>query len=78
MREETPKRSGRFSGFMGGVRLIFDAALFSLVLLIIGFIVFANGIEREQRVPQQTADGIAVLTGGVSRIDQAMKLLADG
>jgi uncharacterized SAM-binding protein YcdF (DUF218 family) len=63
---------------MGGVRLIFDAALFSLVLLIIGFIVFANGIEREQRVPQQTADGIAVLTGGVSRIDQAMKLLADG
>ena len=78
MREETPKRSGRFSGFMGGVRLIFDAALFSLVLLIIGFIVFANGIEREQRVPQQSADGIAVLTGGVSRIDQAMKLLADG
>ena len=78
MSEETPKRSGRFSGFMGGVRLIFDAALFSLVLLIIGFIVFANGIEREQRVPQQTADGIAVLTGGVSRIDQAMKLLADG
>jgi uncharacterized SAM-binding protein YcdF (DUF218 family) len=78
VREETPKRSGRFSGFMGGVRLIFDAALFSLVLLIIGFIVFANGIEREQRVPQRSADGIAVLTGGASRIDQAMKLLADG
>jgi uncharacterized SAM-binding protein YcdF (DUF218 family) len=63
---------------MGGIRLIFDAALFSLVLLIIGFIVFANSIEREQRTPQQTADGIAVLTGGVSRIDQAMKLLAEG
>jgi uncharacterized SAM-binding protein YcdF (DUF218 family) len=63
---------------MGGVRLLFDAALFSLVLLIIGFIVFANGIEREQRLPQQTADGIAVLTGGASRIDQAMKLLAEG
>jgi uncharacterized SAM-binding protein YcdF (DUF218 family) len=63
---------------MGGVRLLFDAALFSLVLLIIGFIVFANGIEHEQRLPQQTADGIAVLTGGASRIDQAMKLLAEG
>jgi len=63
---------------MGGVRLLFDAALFSLVLLIIGFIVFANGIEREQRLPQQTVDGIAVLTGGASRIDQAMKLLAEG
>ena len=78
MREETLNRTGRFSGFMGGVRLLFDAALFSLVLLIIGFIVFANGIEREQRLPQQTADGIAVLTGGASRIDQAMKLLAEG
>ncbi len=63
---------------MGGVRLLFDAALFSLVLLIIGFIVFANGIEREQQMPVQTADGIAVLTGGASRIDQAMKLLAEG
>jgi uncharacterized SAM-binding protein YcdF (DUF218 family) len=63
---------------MGGVRLIFDACLFALVLLIIGFIVFANGVDREQAVPQQSADGIAVLTGGVSRIDEAMKLLAEG
>jgi uncharacterized SAM-binding protein YcdF (DUF218 family) len=78
VREETQKRLGRFSGFMGGVRLIFDAALFALVLLIIGFIVFANGIEREHLAPVQSADGIAVLTGGTARIDQAMQLLADG
>jgi uncharacterized SAM-binding protein YcdF (DUF218 family) len=63
---------------MGGVRLIFDAALFALVLLIIGFIVFANSIESEQQQPLATADGIAVLTGGSQRIDQAMKLLAEG
>jgi uncharacterized SAM-binding protein YcdF (DUF218 family) len=64
---------------MGGVRLIFDAALFALVLFFIGFIVFANGIESEpQRGPLPTADGIAVLTGGSQRIDQAMKLLAEG
>ena len=78
MREEAVERPGRFSGFLGGVRLIFDACLFALVLLIIGFIVFANSIEREHAVPQQSADGIAVLTGGVARIDAAMKLLADG
>lgn len=78
MREEAVERPGRFSGFMGGVRLIFDACLFALVLLIIGFIVFANGVDREQAVPQQSADGIAVLTGGVARIDEAMKLLAEG
>jgi uncharacterized SAM-binding protein YcdF (DUF218 family) len=63
---------------LGGVRLIFDAALFALVLLIIGFIVFANGIDRAQPEPKHAADGIAVLTGGAARIDQAMKLLAAG
>lgn len=78
MREEAVERPGRFSGFLGGVRLIFDACLFALVLLIIGFIVFANGVDREHSVPQRSADGIAVLTGGMSRIDEAMKLLAEG
>ena len=78
MREEAVERPGRFSGFLGGVRLIFDACLFALVLLIIGFIVFANGVDREHSVPQRSADGIAVLTGGMSRIDEAIKLLAEG
>ena len=78
MREEREDRPGRFSGFLGGVRLIFDGMLFLLVLLFIGFIVFANSIDRDARVPQQTADGIVVLTGGTSRIDRAMKLLAAG
>ena len=78
MREEQQERRGRFRGFLGGVRLIFDGVLFLFVLFIIGFIVFANGIDRDQSEPQQTADGIAVLTGGVSRIDRAMALLAAG
>ena len=78
MRDEAVERPGRFSGFLGGVRLIFDACLFALVLLIIGFIVFANSVDREHSVPQRSADGIAVLTGGVARIDEAMKLLAEG
>jgi len=78
VREEAVERRGRFSGFMGGVRLIFDACLFALVLLVIGFIVFANGIPHAQPVPQRAADGITVLTGGVARIDEAMKLLAEG
>jgi uncharacterized SAM-binding protein YcdF (DUF218 family) len=78
VREEAVERPGRFSGFLGGVRLIFDACLFALVLLIIGFIVFANSVDREHSVPQRSADGIAVLTGGMSRIDEAMTLLAEG
>jgi uncharacterized SAM-binding protein YcdF (DUF218 family) len=78
VREEAVERAGRFSGFLGGVRLIFDACLFALVLLAIGFIVFANSVDREHVVPQGPADGIAVLTGGVARIDEAMELLAEG
>jgi uncharacterized SAM-binding protein YcdF (DUF218 family) len=75
---EGSKRFRRFSGFVGGLRLIFDFLLLLLVMLIIGFIVFATGIEHDQQTPQQKADGIAVLTGGVARIDRAMKLLAQG
>lgn len=66
----------RFGGFVGSVRLLFDAAILALVMLIIGFIVFANSVDRERREPTYAADGIAVLTGGVARIDEAMKLLA--
>jgi uncharacterized SAM-binding protein YcdF (DUF218 family) len=75
---EGPERFSRFSGFVGGLRLIFDFLLLLLVMLVIGFVVFANGIEHDHQVPQQKADGIAVLTGGVARIDRAMKLLAQG
>jgi uncharacterized SAM-binding protein YcdF (DUF218 family) len=45
------------------------------VLTAIGFFIFTAAIQRSQPEPR-TADGIAVLTGGVARIDEAMKLLA--
>jgi len=60
---------------MGSVRLLFDGAILLLVMLIIGFIVFANSMVRE---PTYAADGITVLTGGASRIEEAMRLLAEG
>lgn len=78
MREERETSPGRFSGFTGAVRLLFDAMLLLLVIFFIGFIVFANGVDRDPHEPVPAADGIAVLTGGSARIDQAMKLLADG
>ncbi len=48
--------------------------MLAVVLLVIGFFIFTGGIQRSQPEPR-TADGIAVLTGGVARIDEAMKLL---
>ena len=38
MSEDREERPGRFSGFLGGVRLIFDGMLLLMVLLAIGFI----------------------------------------
>ncbi|ODR93477.1 hypothetical protein AUC70_11410 [Methyloceanibacter stevinii] len=71
-----PKHFHRFRGPLGFVRLVFDGTILLLVMLIIGFIVFANGLAREPKDPPHATDGITVLTGGVSRIDEAMKLMA--
>ena len=76
MTDEEPKSRSRFRGFVGGVRLLFDALLGVVVLLVIGFLLFVDTIERDHRDPAHAADGIAVLTGGVARIDEAMKFLA--
>lgn len=73
---ERPGRFRRFRGPVGFVRLLFDGTILLLVMLIIGFIVFANGLARETHRPAHATDGITVLTGGVSRIDEAMKLMA--
>ncbi len=74
--QDRPRRFRRFGGLMGIVRLLFDGTILLLVMLIIGFIVFANGMDRERIEPAYAADGITVLTGGASRIDEAMKLLS--
>jgi uncharacterized SAM-binding protein YcdF (DUF218 family) len=60
---------------VGALRFIFDLLLLAVVLTVIGFFIFTGSIQRSQPEPR-TADGIAVLTGGVARIDEAMKLLA--
>ncbi len=76
--KDRPRRFQRFAGLMGVIRLLFDGTILLLVMLIIGFIVFANGVDRERIEPAHPADGITVLTGGVSRIDEAIKLLSQG
>ena len=78
MRDEAPEASSLFDLFVAALRLIFDVCLLALVLLVIGFFVFTDNLQRSQPNPDGTADGIAVLTGGVARIDEAMKLLAQG
>jgi uncharacterized SAM-binding protein YcdF (DUF218 family) len=74
--EVEPDSSSTFDLLVGGLRLIFNSLMLAFGLLAIGFLIFTRSIERSQPEPERTADGIAVLTGGVARIDEAMKLLA--
>ena len=44
----------------------------------IGFIGFLSQLRGAEAKPARTADGIVVLTGGSSRVSDALELLADG
>ena len=57
MTEETEPGVSHFSIFVGGLRFIFDLMLLCVVLLCIGFIIFARNLERTQESPVRTADG---------------------
>ncbi|MEG6507866.1 YdcF family protein [Methyloligella sp. 2.7D] len=58
-------------------RLLFNALLLIVVALGVGFLIFVNTLQREKTDPPR-ADGIAVLTGGTARIDEALTLLSKG
>jgi uncharacterized SAM-binding protein YcdF (DUF218 family) len=67
-----PRKSwlGRIAGsFMGIIASL-------AVILVAGFFLFASGIPRKETPPPRHADGIVALTGGASRISDAMDLLA--
>lgn len=49
----------------------------AVVVFLGGFLLFAAGIPRTKSLPPHAADGIVALTGGASRISDAMELLAD-
>jgi uncharacterized SAM-binding protein YcdF (DUF218 family) len=59
-----------------GIGKIAAALILALGLLAGGFLAFAASIPREETILDRSADGIVALTGGASRIDDAIELLA--
>src|SRR5215510_8678129 len=59
------------AGIVGALALGFVGAGF-------GFIAFLAQLRGAEEKPARTADGIVVLTGGSSRVSDAMELLAAG
>jgi len=55
--------------------VVLVAAVFAAAF---GFVAFLSKLQFEERAPERQADGIVVLTGGSSRVSDAMELLAAG
>jgi uncharacterized SAM-binding protein YcdF (DUF218 family) len=49
-----------------------------LVAIALGFAIFLSQLRNSETKPERQADGIVVLTGGSSRVSDAMELLAAG
>jgi uncharacterized SAM-binding protein YcdF (DUF218 family) len=60
------------------VQVLVATPLLALALMVGGFVWFALGVASKQPSLGDTADGIVVLTGGASRINDAVELLASG
>lgn len=59
-------------------KLVTRGIAVAIALLVIGFVLFANSISTKSALRVPSADGIVVLTGGASRIQEAVKLLGEG
>lgn len=73
-------RNGRFlwRGVARGVGLVFKTTFILSMIFGLGFVLFASTIDTSRVASVRQADGIVVLTGGKSRINEAVKLLAAG
>lgn len=59
-------------------RFLVTGSLVVLLLAMLGFLYFADNLPRAEAKLNRPADGIVVLTGGASRIVDAVELLAAG
>lgn len=65
-------------GFARGVGLVFKTTIILAVVFGLGFVLFAGTMSSKGDTSVAQADGIVVLTGGKSRIKEAVKLLSAG
>jgi uncharacterized SAM-binding protein YcdF (DUF218 family) len=74
-RSNAAPAAGRSGQLCAAIVAVLAAAFVAAAVGFVGFISQLRGAETR---PSRTADGIVVLTGGSSRVSDAMELLADG
>jgi uncharacterized SAM-binding protein YcdF (DUF218 family) len=62
----------------GRLRAMVAIPLAFVAAVIFGFVAFLSQLRNSETRPERQADGIVVLTGGSSRVSDAMELLAAG
>src|SRR4029078_5771398 len=67
----TGRRGWLRAAIVGAMAILFVSAA-------VGFVVFLSQLRGVEIKPARSADGIVVLTGGSSRVSDAMELLAAG
>lgn len=70
-------REARPGGRAGGVKRLVAAVLVLVLMLALGFVLFARSVAAVRPIEGARADGIVVLTGGELRLKEAMRLLAE-
>ncbi len=75
---DTTRKRGTGAFMRGLRRATLLAAIVGGLGLIAGFLWFVSRVPREGSTMSRTAEGIVVLTGGASRIADAIELLASG
>lgn len=73
-----PVGTGRRSFARRIMRLAFGLAVVAAFAAGLGFLWFASTIATREVALKRNADGIVVLTGGASRVEDAVELLASG
>jgi uncharacterized SAM-binding protein YcdF (DUF218 family) len=74
--DKSPNASARAP--RGRLRAAVAVPLAFVAAILVGFIGFLSQLRNSETRPERKADGIVVLTGGASRVSDAMELLAAG
>ena len=73
-----PDKRSHTASLMLGAHLLLRACGAAIVVIVGGFLWFLAQLQTDEAPPKNPADGIVVLTGGSSRVSDAVDLLASG